>query len=189
VVEVEPGKNRAFYMSTGTGGETSAGEWNLFGGIAAQGLMMAGWFIKPMGGKRVEKYQGVSNWLGRSVGSTPDQACRYIKSRGWPVIKEGTVAFREEALELLRRYKAAKDGGDWEVAETYRQVFQRRPEDLKWGTEVNKVLGAHGAIQAYGSLPEGDLRVQVREGRRGGQYRTVVPHQRLAFNPRRRRQR
>jgi hypothetical protein len=50
VVQVGPNKVRAFYMSTGTGGETEAGEWNLFGGIADEGYGAAlGWFISQRG--------------------------------------------------------------------------------------------------------------------------------------------
>ena len=82
VVEIEPGRNRAFYMSTGTGGTTDIGEWNLFGGIGAEGHMGRGWFIKPQEGKRVKGCQEVAAWLTKTVGSTSQEASRFVQSRG-----------------------------------------------------------------------------------------------------------
>jgi hypothetical protein len=75
VVEVSPGKRRAFYMSTGTGGHTPAGSWNLFGGISSNG-----WFIKPYEGKRVAKYDAVEAALGAALGRTPAAAQKALQA-------------------------------------------------------------------------------------------------------------
>ena len=85
VVQVGPNKVRAFYMSTGTGGQTEAGEWNLFGGIAEEGQGgHLGWLIKPEKSKRVPKYAPVGAWLARTAGDNAVDAAAYMKQKGFP---------------------------------------------------------------------------------------------------------
>jgi len=78
VVRVSSEKVRPFYMSTGTGGETEAGEWNLFGGIAS-GLRL-GWFIKPPEGKRVAKYADIASFLTEKFSDNATEAWRRIRA-------------------------------------------------------------------------------------------------------------
>lgn len=77
VVEVEPGEARAFYMSLGKGGTTSEGEW-----VPFAGRTWDGWFVKASGGKRVEKYQPVVDWLGATYTNNRRKATYKIESEG-----------------------------------------------------------------------------------------------------------
>lgn len=158
VVEVAPGKARAFYMSTGTGGQTAEGEWNLFGGIAAGGYgAHLGWFIKPVEGKRVEKYSDVAAFLTEKFGSTVAPAWKVIQlsvpgARVFSELVGGKAPERSERAELTR----------------------------KMGSRLNKYLADLGAIEKHTDY---EAEVGVRD--EGGGHATVFGHRRVAFNPRR----
>jgi hypothetical protein len=123
VVQVGPNKVRAFYMSTGTGGQTEAGEWNLFGGIAEEGYgAPLGWFIKPEEGKRVPKYAPVSAWLTRTVGDNAVEAATYMKQQGFP-------RFSSTPTELKERRKLLKTAE--RESEEY-EALKERVETVKW---------------------------------------------------------
>jgi hypothetical protein len=147
VVEVAPGTNRAFYMSTGTGGVTDAGEWTLFGGVAGEGHMGKGWLIKAREGKRVKKYQKIAVWLTKNVGATAQEAAQFTRDRGWPFILTTTEG---------------------------------------WGSQVNRILGAHKAIEPYAE--GGEATRQFYAGYAGRKWTEAggifLAHPRAAFNPR-----
>jgi len=93
VVPVAPGKNRAFYMSTGrnTPGLSPTGTWVHFGGMITRGGMvyggpddrggaMAGWFIKPTEAAGSKKaYPKISAKLGRLLGNDPPRVSRVLR--------------------------------------------------------------------------------------------------------------
>jgi hypothetical protein len=163
VVEVAPDKVRPFYMSTGTGGQTGSGEWNLFGGIAEQsGRVNLGWFIKPTEGKRVEKYAAVSAFLTEKFGEDSDTAWRRIQ-RAVPGAKVYS--------ELV--------GGELPAEETPRRVERRKRRRIMGGL-LNSYLGKLNAIAAF----QPDFEPEVGHRRSAGEHKTVYGAGRVAFNPR-----
>jgi hypothetical protein len=163
VVEVAPDKVRPFYMSTGTGGQTDSGEWNLFGGIAEQsGRVSLGWFIKPTEGKRVEKYAAVSAFLADKFGEDSDTAWRRIQ-RAVPGAKVYS--------ELV--------GGELPTEETPRRVERRKRRRIMGGL-LNSYLGKLNAIAAF----QPDFEPEVGHRRSAGEHKTVYGAGRVAFNPR-----
>lgn len=104
VVEVEPGKTRAFYMSTGTGGRTDEGEWTFFAGM---GFLMGGpWFIKAEEDKRVAKYKAVARWLDQAYTNNREEAMRRIGVEGGIEFSNPLVPYEpgeEEAERDLHR--------------------------------------------------------------------------------------
>lgn len=165
VVEVAPDKVRPFYMSTGTGGQTSSGEWNLFGGIAEQsGRVSLGWFIKPTEGKRVEKYAAVSAFLAEKFGEDSDTAWRRIQ-RAVPGAKVYS--------ELV--------GGELPTEETPRRVERRKRRRVMGGL-LNSYLGKLNAIAAF----QPEFEPEVGQRRSAGEHKTVYGAGRVAFNPLRR---
>ena len=165
VVEVAPDKVRPFYMSTGTGGQTSSGEWNLFGGIAEQsGRVSLGWFIKPTEGKRVEKYAAVSAFLAEKFGEDSDTAWRRI----------------QRALPGAKVYSELV-GGELPTEETPRRVERRKRRRVMGGL-LNSYLGKLNAIAAF----QPDFEPEVGHRRSPGEHKTVYGAGRVAFNPLRR---
>lgn len=151
VVTVAPGKNRAFYMSSGTGGETAAGEWNLFGGISSGGpvLLTGGklaiaspnWFIKPGEGKRVAKYQHISDQLAKNLPEDRRKVGPYLASllgRSYRTFNQSNASWARELNGYLNRRSAIEDfagavkvGGieveDWRAFGTTPQTVLRAP--------------------------------------------------------------
>ena len=185
VVQVEPGKTRAFYMSTGTGGQTDSGEWNLFGGIADQWMMQAGWFIKPHEGKRVAKYAAVSQWMTDTVGSTPAKAKSFLKRAGYQNFREGSAAEMRRLEKLFTQYKAVPSFTEGR-AELEDEIDRLRESLLpKFGGRLNAYLNRCGAIAGYGgagksrvSAKRADVAVQAEQG---GKFQTVMIHPRMRF--------
>jgi hypothetical protein len=165
VVEVAPDKVRPFYMSTGTGGQTASGEWNLFGGIAEQsGRVSLGWFIKPTEGKRVEKYAAVSAFLAEKFGEDSDTAWRRI----------------QRALPGAKVYSELV-GGELPTEETPRRVERRKRRRVMGGL-LNSYLGKLNAIAAF----QPEFEPEVGQRRSAGEHKTVYGAGRVAFNPLRR---
>ncbi len=155
VVEVEPGKNRAFYMSTGTGGETGAGEWNLFGGIAGGGLNGLGWFIKPTGGKRVAKYADVSAWLAKRFSTKVSTAWARIRA-----MVPHPKAFDEAPLAFARKYIIARVTR----GPAYVQLQPARREMRRvLGAAVNDYLARLGAIAKVHVDAYADVLAQAKQ--------------------------
>ncbi len=191
VVEVSPSKNRAFYMSTGTGGQTSSGEWNAFGGISGGGQMGLGWFIKPTEGKRVDRYAAVSKFLTNEVGANAKEAWHSIRDtvRGARTFDgrypAGFVAVYEKAQEAVHR---ALQGGD-PLALTKADAIvkqlreERRGIQKRMGAALNGYLGGLGAIETFGG--EDDDVHQIKRRKAGGDHLTFHASPRVAFNPRR----
>ena len=121
IVKVAPGKNRAFYMSTGTGGMTDTGKWVNFGGFST---LRGGWFIKPKkehGSKRA--YPKVAAFLAKELGSNPEAVLRKYRKRfpNYPTFSE---------VEDVKR------GID--------------PRDLgAYAQQLNRYLASFGAIEAW----------------------------------------
>lgn len=160
VVEVSPGKRRAFYMSTGTGGQTDSGEWNLFGGVADKQLRVSlGWFIKPREGKRVEKYTKVSEFLTDLLGNTVEKAWSKIQDL---VPDTAAIVERDTSSEAARAF----------------------------GTEVNRYLHARKAIAEFSDDEKGRNTLPFYDvedpaiPKAMQQYPTVYAARRVAFNPR-----
>ena len=207
VVQVGPNKVRAFYMSTGTGGETHSGEWNLFGGISEQaGRAHLGWFIKPEKSKRVAKYAPVSKWLTRTVGDNAVEAAAYMRQQGFPLFSftprelkerhklelavdrasaernEITDRLREldygdERAKRLRQELRGLDSGDMERA-IRRYRALKEAQERRLGNNLNRYLGDLKAITSHHEDPR-----EVRKRAKEEHHMTVRPHPRVAFNP------
>ena len=146
VVQVEPGKTRAFYMSTGTGGQTDAGAWNLFGGIATDG-----WFIKPYEGKRVAKYDAIEAALGATLGRTPDAAARALNTlpnvlhvvQASPTDAAAAAALKEQydRLDMLALYGS----GVKPVGMSNMEWF-RSPEAKAYAAQRDEVARQYNAL-------------------------------------------
>lgn len=123
-VEVTPGKVRAFYMSTGTGGQTDKGEWVPFAGVA--GDKRSGWFIKAQGDKRAGgKYKHVSEFLKARYGDEVERASGLVRTEGGATYNlTGRVG---EALEgevfLLNNYLAELG------------AISRVPDNTRWADD------------------------------------------------------
>lgn len=101
IVEVAPGKRRAFYMSLGKGGQTPQGAWNLFGGITADD-----WFIKPHGGKVVAKYAAVEEALAEGLSRDPVEADKRLSRLAYfIVVTSYPTAILAERRALLAEYE------------------------------------------------------------------------------------
>ena len=142
VVEVAPSKRRAFYMSTGTGGHTPAGSWNLFGGIGTNG-----WFIKPYEGKRVAKYEAVEAALGAALGRTPAAAQKALQelpnalhvAQAGPADLAATAALHRTYRELEERVWAKPPG-------TNGMEWLRSPESLAFAAQRDEVGREYNAL-------------------------------------------
>lgn len=156
VVQVEPGKNRPFYLSTGTGGETDKGEWVVFGGHAENG-----WFIKAIGGKRVEKYTEVVKALAKHLGTDVEEVIKRLRSINSQMFTQGArkdmVAYAKARNDLEDALDVARSGpGTWEemrlrvqeVEETWgsRVDSMRKKLNYPWKEQVNSYLWKHKAI-------------------------------------------
>lgn len=156
VVQVEPGKNRPFYLSTGTGGETDKGEWVVFGGHAEDG-----WFIKAIGGKRVEKYAEITKALAKHLGTDVEEVIKRLRPINSQMFTQGSrkdmVAYAKARNDLEDALDVARSGpGTWEemrlrvkeVEGTWgsRVDSARKKLNYPWKEQVNSYLWKHKAI-------------------------------------------
>lgn len=170
VVEVEPGKRRAFYMSTGTGGQTETGEWVGFGGMARDG-----WFIKAVDqdGKRIPKYAKVVSALSALLGDNAADAEARLRQRPhFAYFSEGDDAWRED---WMRRGEGLPDDKVWFGLQ--RELRQKMAETRD---ALNRFLAKHGAVLPW----QGELRADAAA--RAANMPTFLgsgPGYRAEFNP------
>lgn len=163
-LESDPPKVRAFYRSTGTGGQTTDGQWNTFGGMTPD------WIVKAKEQKHVEKYRHVSHWLdrlfptldlateaalqmGRLYSDIPEEQGRSVLTLRRYLASHDRLELAEEYVQsLLTAHKLKemfKQLGYWDAVRDYAEARTSRIQGDPWDTnarELNAYLRSLGAI-------------------------------------------
>ena len=169
IVEVSRGKNRAFYLSTGTGGMTEEGSWVNFGGYSDY---RGGWFIKPkeeFGSKKA--YPEVTSFLAQDLGTEVGEVLDTFRHRfpRYPVFDEN------DDLESGKDPHAKS--GSITLLNQYLASFKAI---AAWRGEEGEMAAARQMIKSlYAPPPTGAAKDPEK------QYQTVYTAHRARFNSKR----
>lgn len=166
IVEVSHGKNRAFYLSTGTGGMTEKGSWVNFGGYSDY---RGGWFIKPkeeFGSKKA--YPEVTPFLAQDLGTEVGEILDTFRHRfpRYPVF--------DESDDLESRKDPNAQNGSITLLNQYLASFKAI---AAWRGEKGEKAAARQMIKSlYDPPPTGAAKDPEK------QYQTVYSAYRARFN-------